>query len=225
MTPSSFQPGDFGIGRLFRIVHDGVIVANARTERIVLWNVAAEGMFGYTEDEALALPLHALVPEQFRDLHRAGLARYQESGTGALLEGGLPVELLGLHKDGHEVPIELTLTKVPEPSPGGDRYALAIIRDISERRRAEQAQRKLDEVAGDRQRAFDLNNTIVQGLAVAKMALEEDQLETGLKAVTDTLREAQDMITRMLEEIEKFEGPLKPGDLILGEPAPEPPST
>src|SRR5687767_6516670 len=55
------RPKDFGIGRLFEHVKDAVVVADAATERILLWNQGAHEMFGYEEEEALAMPLHRLV--------------------------------------------------------------------------------------------------------------------------------------------------------------------
>lgn len=211
----TFEPGDFGIGRLFQHVRDVVVVANARTERIVLWNECATEILGYSEAEALEMPLHALVPEELRELHRAGLARYQETGTGNLVEGGHQVELTALHKHGHTIPIELTLTKVPEQSPEGDHFALAIIRDISERKEAQKTALKLEEIARDRQRALELNDTIVQGLTVAKLAFENDQHELGLGAVTETLEKAQEIVSKLLSQREADEGPIKAGDLVV----------
>lgn len=214
--PETFAPEDFGIGRLFQHVGDAVIVANALTERIVLWNESAQKLFGYSSQEALELPLHALVPEELRGIHRAGIARYQETGGGKLVDGGNPVELTGLHKAGQEIPIELTLTKVRERTTAGERFALAIVRDISERKQAEVANMRLKEVAADRRRALELNDTIVQGLAVAKLAFETNHFEMGLASVTDTLKRAQALVGRLLGQIEASDGPLEPGDLVVG---------
>ena len=215
MAENGFSPEHFGIGRLFRHIRDAVVVANARTERIVLWNDCAASMFGYSEAEALETPLHALVPENLRDLHRTGIARYQETGAGNLIDSGAPVELKGVHKDGQEVPIELTLTQIPERTESGDRFVLAIIRDITERKNAEIANLKLKQAAADRRRALELNDTIVQGLAIAKLAFENNEPELSLRALTETLERAQQIVARLLEEIQETEGPLEPGDLVV----------
>lgn len=211
-------PEDFGIGRLFRDIRDAIIVGNARTERIVLWNPCAEAVFGYTEQEALSLHLHDLVPENLRGMHRTGLARYQETGGGDLVDSGSPVELPGIHKDGHEVPIELTLTAVPERGPDGDRFALAIVRDVTERKAAELSRLKLERMRLGKRQALELNDAIVQGLAVAKMFLENDDSERGLAAVTNTLQRAKDIVRELLADINEVEG-FEDGALVRESPA------
>jgi PAS domain S-box-containing protein len=126
------DPRDFGIGKLFDVIREAAVVADARTERIVLWNHAAQAIFGYDEAEALQLPLHALVPQSHRDKHRAGIARYATTGHGELIDKQTVLELPALKKDGSEIMIEFSLTPV-DRSEGDHRYALAIIRDVTER--------------------------------------------------------------------------------------------
>lgn len=127
------QPEDFGIGTLFQIVREAVIVADAGTERIVLWNEAATRIFGYSEAEALQIPLHALVPEDLRDRHRAGLARYNETGHGGLIDQEVILELPALRKDGVQITIEFSLTPIDHLQDKSGRFALALIRDVTER--------------------------------------------------------------------------------------------
>jgi PAS domain S-box-containing protein len=129
-------PEDFGVGRLFWAIREAVIVADAGTGRIALWNPAAEALLGYSAAEALALTVDALVPDRLRDRHRAGFARYDATGHGPLVDAGTPVEVPARRKDGAEVPIELTLT--PLDTAAG-RYVLAFLRDLTERRRVEAA--------------------------------------------------------------------------------------
>ena len=190
-----------GIGRLFQDVRDAIIVADARSERIVAWNGCASSIFGYTEEEARDLPLHDLVPENLRSAHRTGIARYQETGGGNLINSGTAVELVGVHKDGSEVPIELTLTAIPQTSDEGHRYALAIVRDVTERRAAQETALKLRDAQARQQQALELNDTIVQGLAVAKMALESGHTEKGLEAVTETLKRVKSLVADLLSDL------------------------
>ncbi|MDP9067028.1 MAG: PAS domain S-box protein [Actinomycetota bacterium] len=207
-----------GFGRLFQRVRDAIIVANARTERIVAWNSGAAAMFGYTEEEARDLLLHELVPENLRTLHRTGIARYQETGSGNLIDSATAVELVGLHKDGHEVPVELTLTGIPDPIGRGDRYALAILRDIADRKAAEVAALQLRDSQLRQQQAFELNDTIVQGLTVAKMSLEAARTDEALEAITVTLERVKAWVGELLAQIGD-ENPVQPGDLVRSRPA------
>ena len=212
MHAGRFQPEDFGIGRLFYAIRDAVVVANASTERIVLWNKAAEDLFGYTTDEALEMPLHRLVPDELRPRHRTGIAGYQETGEGNLITAGHPVEVEGLHKDGQRVPVELTLTKIPEVSEAGERFALAIIRDATDRKLAEDARVSLREADIRRRQALELNDTIVQGLAAATMAIDLGAHDQAVTSIRETLVKAQALVTDLLNDI--YPEGVAPGDLV-----------
>src|SRR5919112_5911272 len=72
----SMRPRDLGIGKLFERIRDAAIVADAKSQRIVLWNQAATNIFGYSVSEVLGLHIEALVPEYLKDQHRVGIARY-----------------------------------------------------------------------------------------------------------------------------------------------------
>ena len=138
----ALSPGDLGIGRLFVDVRDAVVVANAADGRVVLWNPAAERMFGYSAAEAAGLIVEELVPAEFKRQHRAGLAHYFATGHGAIVDAGAVVEVPALRKSGDEIRVELSLNPVDDaPVPG--RFVMAIIRDVSERAelRAEAARR------------------------------------------------------------------------------------
>ena len=69
------RPEDLGIGKLFERVRDAVIVADAATQQILLWNRAATEIFGYPLSEALEMRVEALIPEHLKDSHRKGLVR------------------------------------------------------------------------------------------------------------------------------------------------------
>jgi PAS domain S-box-containing protein len=141
--PAVLSPDDFGIGRLFHQMRDAVIVADAASGRIVLWNPAAEAIFGFTADEALDMTVDVLVPPEHRGRHRAGLSRFAETGAGALRADGQPVELPARTKAGEPRVIELTLTPIEDAGLSG-RFALAVVRDVTERRRAEIALREAE---------------------------------------------------------------------------------
>ncbi len=71
---------EFGIGTLFEKVRDAVIVAEAGSGRVVLWNLAATRVFGYPASEAHGMLVEALVPEYLKGSHRTGMARYGGDG-------------------------------------------------------------------------------------------------------------------------------------------------
>jgi diguanylate cyclase (GGDEF)-like protein/PAS domain S-box-containing protein len=137
---SFLLPQDLGIGKLYEAVRDAVVVADAHTGRIVLWNPAASRIFGYSRLEALGLYVEALIPPDLRDRHRTGLARYRRTGTGPYVGSDTPLELPALRKGGEEIRIELSLSAIgpADDEPNGGHYALAIIRDVTERKRLEE---------------------------------------------------------------------------------------
>lgn len=164
-------PTDFGIGVLFESVADGVVVGDAETERIVLWNPAAERIFGYEAAEIVGRPIHTLVPERLRSDHRDGIVRYATSGTGAFIGTQTTADLAGLRRDGTEVEVALSLTPITTAALEG-RFALAIVRDVSHSRHLEQelrdreAQLKsaLEQVTAQEQTRKDLVGMVVHDL-------------------------------------------------------------
>ena len=116
-----------------------VVVLADRNGTILLWNQAAAQLFGYTEGEVIGQPLTLLMPHRYREAHQAGIARLGTTGEIRIM--GRTVELHGLRKDGTEFPLELSIGigKTPE----GVFYS-GIIRDITRRKQAEEAQRQAE---------------------------------------------------------------------------------
>ena len=103
---------DLGIGSLFESIRDAVIVAEADTGRIVLWNPAATEIFGYSSSEALELNVEVLVPEHLKERHRMGLARYRSTGHGPYIDSNSLLDLPAVRKGGEEISVEMTLSPV-----------------------------------------------------------------------------------------------------------------
>ncbi|HET8656230.1 MAG TPA: GAF domain-containing protein [Longimicrobiaceae bacterium] len=114
------------------------IVTLDRDDAIVYANPAVGEVFGYTADELRRLPFTALMPERFRARHREGLDRHIATGERRIPWNG--VELPGLHRDGREIPLEITFG---ESIRDGRHYFTGIMRDISERKRAEAERERL----------------------------------------------------------------------------------
>ncbi len=139
-------PRDLGIGRLFESVRDAVIVADAGSGGIVLWNPAAEEIFGYTAAEALGMNVEDLVPDRLRARHRAGMAGYRDTGRGRYVDSNTALALPAVRKGGEEIRVELTLSPI-EAAEGtaGGRMVLAIVRDATDRAHTERALRESEE--------------------------------------------------------------------------------
>jgi len=105
--------------------------------RVVLTNAQTERLFGYTQEELLGQPIEVLVPTRFRAQHPAYRTRYVAAPRPRAMGAGL--ELYGLHKDGHEMPVEISLS--PLETAQGTLISSAI-RDITERKRAEEELRR-----------------------------------------------------------------------------------
>ena len=135
--PQPPRPERFGIGQLFWKVADAVVVASADSGRIVLWNPAAERLFGYSAAEAEGQCIEELiVPPSLREAHLAGLERYRRTGHGAIVDRGAPVEVVGMTRAGEEIPVELTLSRL-DGEASGEAHVLALIRDARPRKEAE----------------------------------------------------------------------------------------
>lgn len=111
------------------------MVAVDRHGRITLFNPAAEQLFGRSRLEMLGQPLDALMPEEYREAHRAHVEAYFSQGAsrGAI---GRTLELPALRRDGAIVPVELSLSAGRQ---GDEPFVLAVIRDIAQRKQAEAA--------------------------------------------------------------------------------------
>ncbi|WP_353047429.1 EAL domain-containing protein [Exiguobacterium sp. S3] len=110
---------------------DAIIVAD-HTRVILQWNQGATDLFGYTYEEMVGQSIVAIIPERFREAHERGMRRYEATGEKRVI--GQTVELIGLRKDGVEVPIEMSLGTWKTDK---GIFFSSIIRDISERKRIE----------------------------------------------------------------------------------------
>ncbi len=108
--------------------------------RIVEFNPAAEKLFGYERSAAIGAELASLIiPSAQRERHRQGLARYLATNEATVLDRRL--ELTVVAKDGREFPVELAITRIIQE---GEPTFTGFIRDITERKRAEQDIRQLN---------------------------------------------------------------------------------
>ena len=109
---------------------DAIFTMNERGE-ITFCNRAVERILGYTSEELLGRPMDVIIPERLRESHRRGVDRYLRTGEKHIPWTG--VELPALHKDGHEIPCEISFGEWRED---GRHLFTGFVRDITERVRA-----------------------------------------------------------------------------------------
>lgn len=101
---------------------------------IIFANQAIEKVFGYSPEQLIGQKMTSLMPDRMRNGHNNGIDRYLSTNSRKINWSGVP--LSGLHKDGQEIPLEVSFGEFERD---GKRYFTGIARDISERRRAEKA--------------------------------------------------------------------------------------
>jgi PAS domain S-box-containing protein len=111
---------------------DAVITMDAQG-LITGWNPQAGPIFGWSREDAIGRRLaETIIPPQYREAHNRGLQQFLATGEGPLLNKR--IEIAALHRDGHEFPVELTVS----PLQSGETFTFsAFLRDISDRKRAE----------------------------------------------------------------------------------------
>lgn len=116
---------------------DAIISADGEA-KIVFWNGGAEKIFGYSGEEIIGEPITAIMPERYRRAAIKGYRRVVETGRSRM--GGHPVEVDGLRKDGTEFAVELSLARLDTEE---GVFFTSIIRDVTERKRAEEERARL----------------------------------------------------------------------------------
>ncbi len=110
--------------------NDAIISINSKGN-IVEWNQGAERIFGYTEEEIMGKKLELLIPERYTEIHERQFENVVKGGEHHIKNK--TVELSGMHKNGNEFPIELSVSEWETLS---GKFFTGIIRDISYRIRA-----------------------------------------------------------------------------------------
>jgi len=164
------------------IDHDG---------RIVRWNPQAERIFGWSAAEVSGkLIRDTIVPPRYRSRHQRGFERYLATGVPHIL--GQRVELQGLHRDGREFPVELSIVELA--SEGAERFT-AFIRDLSRERATEakldlalRERRSLAESVGRMQAGATVEETAEGICATVRSSISADLVAIMLVEPTGSLR-------------------------------------
>jgi PAS domain S-box-containing protein len=172
------------------------VISIDETGRVSYFNAAAERTFGCRADHVIGQEMaDRIMPPRLRDAHRRGFARHLETGERRILDRH--IELTATRADGTEFPAEVAITRVDLP--GGPIFT-AYLRDISERKRAEQdlrdAGRRVIEAAdGERRRiARDLHDGAQQQLVNVEFNLQlaQQQLDVDAESARDSIAIARE---------------------------------
>jgi PAS domain S-box-containing protein len=147
---------------------DAIITVDER-QHVVLFNEAAERVFGCPRHEALGAPLAWFIPERFRAGHPGHVRHFAETGETTRRMGGQRV-VVGLRRSGEEFPIEASISQITEQ---GQKFFTVILRDVTERDRAE--------------RALARSREEVRELAVAASTAREQEMSRIARELHDEL--------------------------------------
>ncbi|HET7764240.1 MAG TPA: PAS domain S-box protein [Burkholderiales bacterium] len=176
-SDTALQSAQAQVGDIVDSAMDAIVSVD-ESQRIVLYNPAAEKMFGWPRAAVLGQPLDTLVPERFRRAHQAHVAEFGRTGVTSRRMAG-PGVLSGLRANGDEFPIEASISQHVE---NGRKILTVILRDVTERvlvdnelRRSREELRELSAAAHtireqeQRRVAREIHDELGQSLTALKM--------------------------------------------------------
>ena len=174
--------------------NDAVILMD-NEGKIAYWNESAEKIFGYAVQEITGRGLHdILAPQRYYDSFEKGFSKFKLTGQGAAINKTL--ELAGLRKDGTEFSLELSLSAVQIR---GEWNAVGIVKDITERKRAEEEREALFQDLEEINRKLDESNRELQDFAY----IASHDLQEPLRKITAFGSLLQDSLKGKLDEDEE----------------------
>ncbi|HEY0826012.1 MAG TPA: PAS domain-containing sensor histidine kinase, partial [Ramlibacter sp.] len=192
---------------------DGIVSVDD-SQRIVMYNRAAEKMFGWTAREVQGKPLDLLLPERFRGGHNQQVRRFGATGTTSRRMGDNTV-LYALRKDGTEFPIDASISQLQTPE--GKLYTV-ILRDVTERVRArEELASFAAESAGVREQeksriARELHDELAQSLTALKMDTiwMRDHIPAGDASAQEKIAAMLAMLDTAVASVRRIAADLRP---------------
>jgi PAS domain S-box-containing protein len=199
---------------------DAVITVDAE-QKIVLFNRAAEQVFGVRREAVLGAPLDGLLPARFRGSHRGHIESFGKTGVTSRRMGDVTT-LWALRADGSEFPIEASISQASE---GGATYYTVILRDITTRKRSEdelkRSQRELRELSArvleareeEKTRiARELHDELGQLLTALKMDLAwlRERLPAGDAEVAGKTGQMHEMLEQTVNSTRRIAADLRP---------------
>lgn len=201
LAENALQASEARMAGIIQSAMDGIILVNDE-RRIVLFNAAAEEMFGYAADQMTGRLLDHLIPERFRGLLQEHISALSRPGADAQTQGWSGSEV-GLRSNAEEFPIEASISKLETPE---GRFYTIILRDITARKLLEeqlnqsQKMESIGRLASGM--AHDFNNllTVIRGYVdLMHLNAEPDNpWVEGLKQIRIAGERATDLIRQLL---------------------------
>lgn len=194
-APAPALAGQY-LDQFFEAMPVGLVMVDGQGV-IARTNSALASQFGYRICDLLGNPLERLLPERYRANHGAHMRSYAGNPVSRMMGTGR--DLTGLHRDGHEFPVEIALTRIDGPDSTG---FLAIVSDISARKRAENALRETNAQLEEFTyvASHDLRSPL-RGIGDLLIWIREDLDEA---ALTETVRNNFDRALLRIDRSEKM---------------------
>jgi len=195
---------------------DGIVVVDGEG-KVVLFNPAAERMFGYVASEMLGVSAGRLAPKKFQPLFEHGIRTHWKARLRRIL--GRPQEFNAIRKDGCEFPVEVALSLLADPEESDVRkqtsmHVLAAIRDLTERNKMRSVLVQNEKLASigllsagvaheiNNPLAFVANNLVVLERDCAGLLELLGMYEKGLSRLRETETDLASRIDELSDEID-----------------------
>lgn len=204
LNPGGSNPGGSAalLAGVLESAMDAIITVDEQ-QRIVMYNLAAEHIFGWSRQEVLLQPLEKLMPQRFRAGHAQNVERYGNSGVTSR-RMGVPRVIHGLRRSGEEFPLDASISVLHTPE---GKLFTTIVRDITELDRLQREQADNDARLRESQRRLQVAQRL------ARIGYWQIDLDTNLMWWCDEAHEVLGVQSSLLDA--SYEGLLRlihPGD-------------
>lgn len=177
------------------------IITIDKTNIVTTWNTGAEHIFGYRESDMIGGPMLGLLASRYRKAHVLSINRALNGKN--YHTAGNPTELHGLHKDGHEFPLELS---VGVWKSGHETNFSLLIIDITKRKHAQNQLIQSAKMATIGEMASGITHELNQPMNIIRMGIEYEQIliqrgETNMDQISKVLQKTEQQVLRMSDII------------------------